>query len=156
MPKFGSASLKNLGTCQNDLQILAKEVVKTYDCACIFGHRTPEQQHKLFEQGRTQIGGVWTVTSPIDIVTQCDGFEILSAHNQFPSHAMDLAPCINGKISWDKCQCYHFNGFVTGVAEMLLHQGKMQHRIRSGADWDSDRDVNDQKLRDLVHFEIIM
>lgn len=42
-----------------------------------------------------------------------------------------------------------------GLAQKLKEEGKMSHSVRYGGDWDSDKDIDDQNFRDLVHFELI-
>ena len=70
-------------------------------------------------------------------------------HNSLPSLGVDVAPYISGKgIVWEESQCYHFSGYVKGVADTL------GINIRAGADWDGDDDISDQTFLDLVHFEI--
>jgi len=69
-----------------------------------------------------------------------------SKHNTLPSLAVDVAPL---PIDWrDIKRFYMFAGFVRGVAS------QMKIPIISGADWDGDWDIKDQRLHDLVHFEI--
>ena len=132
MAKFGRTSRKRLNTCDNRLQELFDVVVKTYDCTIVEGHRGMIKQNFYY----------YTKKSKLKFPN--------GKHNTKPSLAVDAAPYIKGKgIVWDKAQCYHFAGFVLGVATA------MGINIRCGADWDGDKDVNDQKFKDLVHFELL-
>ena len=131
MAKFSERSLDKLSTCHKDLQKLAKAVVKNFDCTVVTGHRNSFVQDILFKQGKSQ------VKYPN------------SKHNSSPSMAVDLSPYINGKASWNNLQCYFFAGYVKRVAEEL------KIKIRMGADWDMDRDVNDHKFKDPCHFELV-
>ena len=47
MPKFGKKSKERLASCEKDLQILFKEVVKHFDCTVTQGHRKVAEQEKL-------------------------------------------------------------------------------------------------------------
>ena len=49
---------------------------------------------------------------------------------------------------------YYFAGYVLGVAYRLKQSGEISHDIICGADWNNDRDIKDQKLIDINHFEI--
>ena len=132
MPKFGNTSLTRLKTCDQELQLLALAVVKTFDCTVVCGHRTEAEQTKAYNNGKSKL-------------KYPD-----SKHNSFPSKGIDLAPYISGKgIVWDANQCYFFAGYVLATAKML------GINIRWGGDWDSDMDVNDQNFNDLVHFELV-
>jgi hypothetical protein len=43
-----------------------------------------------------------------------------------------------------------------GVADRLYKIGTITHRIRNGADWDMDHDVDDTTFWDATHFELIL
>ncbi len=132
MPRFSRSSNIKLGTCHPKLQKLFREVIKEVDCTIVWGHRGKEIQNDLCEAGASQ--KEWPD----------------SKHNVVPSMAVDVAPYISGKGPvWEPRQCYYFAGYVMAVAERL------GIKIRCGADWDSDFDVNDQNFRDVCHFEII-
>jgi peptidoglycan L-alanyl-D-glutamate endopeptidase CwlK len=143
MAKFGKSSLARLETVHKDLQIVFKEVIKYFDCTVVFGHRSPEKQNELYQQGRT---------TPGSIVTYKDGYEKLSKHNHSPSLAVDVVPY---PIDWgDTDRMRYFAGFVMGIAKMLKEQGKIENNIVWGADWDGDTELNDQKFVDIPHFQI--
>lgn len=132
MPKFSRSSNMKLGTCHPQLQRLFREVIKEYDCTVVWGHRGEVDQNDAYSMGNSEKR--WPD----------------SKHNQVPSLAIDVAPYVVGKgIVWEVRQCYFFAGYVMRVAKELGIE------IRTGADWDGDFDVNDQKLRDVCHFEII-
>jgi peptidoglycan LD-endopeptidase CwlK len=129
---FSVSSMNKLKTCHPDLQRLALEVVKQYDCTVVCGHRPEYEQNLAVAQGNSK------VNYPN------------STHNETPSTGIDLAPYIAGEgISWDSRQCYYFAGYVLRTAEVL------GIKIRWGGDWDGDRDIKDQSFNDLVHFELI-
>ena len=128
MPKFGRKSRVQLSSCHADLQKLFNEVIKYYDCTVIEGYRSNEDQLKAFNAGKSKIksGG---------------------KHNHLPSLAADVVPW---PIDWgDKNRFYHFVGYVKATADQL------NIKIRCGADWDNDNDLNDQTFFDLAHFELI-
>jgi len=131
MPAFSEKSKRRLNTCHKDLQTLFTEVVKTYDCTVIEGHRDEATQDRYFQQGQSKLQ--WPN----------------SKHNSSPSVAADVAPYVGGKISFDDRQCAAFGGYVKGVAQ------QMGITIRWGGDWDGDNDINDQSFNDLVHFELV-
>ncbi len=123
-----------LESCHTLLQRLFNEVVKVMDCTILEGRRGEARQNELHASGASKV------------------FYPNSKHNKLPlSHAVDVAPYISGKPSFERFQCYHFAGYVLSVAEHLGIAG----RIRWGGDWDCDHDVNDQDFRDLLHYEII-
>lgn len=129
MPYFVERSKNRLNTCHKDLQTLFNKVVATYNCTIIEGHRCEADQNACFNDGKSTLE--WPK----------------SKHNCMPSKAIDVAP-------WpldfdDKARFYHFAGYVMGIASVL------GIRVRWGGDWDQDKDFNDQRLNDLVHWELV-
>lgn len=130
MPSFSKSSVQKLSTCDPRLQKLFNEVIKYFDCTIAVGIRGKEDQDLAFNTGKSKLK--WPN----------------SKHNKIPSLAVDVAPFINGTISWDHEQCTYFAGAVKGIAVMLGIP------ITWGGDWDKDNDIKDNKFDDLVHFEI--
>ena len=142
MPSYSAKSRSRLETCHENLQILFNEVVKSFDCTIVSGHRTREEQAALYAQGRDKPG---------NIVTTKDGVVELSKHQgvdgEEPSWAVDATPY---PIDWaDEERMVYFAGFVKGVAS------RMGIKIRWGGDWDSDTETDDEGFRDLPHYELV-
>lgn len=124
-----------LSSCHPDLILLANEVARDEDCMVLVGHRVKEEQEYAFNAKLSELN--WPN----------------SKHNDIPSSAFDLVP---KPLNWnDKVKFYQFSGIVIGIARRLFNEGKMHHKIRWGGDWDSDGDLHDQNLMDLVHFELL-
>jgi len=68
-------------------------------------YRSPEVQRKLYVQGRFGNYG--------EIVTNCDGTNVKSKHNEFPSRALDVAVLISGKATWDETIYYPLGPLCT-------------------------------------------
>ena len=130
MPGFSRSSKSKLLTCHPQLQALFNEVISTYDCKILCGHRGEKKQTKAFLKGSSKV--------------QYPN----SMHNQNTSLAVDVAPF---PIDWhDMRAWYHFGGYVKRTAE------DMGINIRWGGDWDGDFDLKDQNFNDLPHFELIL
>lgn len=136
MSKFSESSKAKLATCHRDLQTLFNHVILEYDCTVVCGTRSQADQDKAYNEGNSK------VRYPN------------SKHNTTPSLAVDVAPYEKSGIDWGKLQSAHFAGYVKGVADQLYRIGSITHRIRFGADWDSDDDVDDTNFWDACHFEI--
>jgi peptidoglycan LD-endopeptidase CwlK len=136
MPIFSQISKDRLSTCNFELQILFNYVIQFYDCTIVCGFRTKEDQEKAFADGFSKVHYPGT-------------------HSTKPSVAVDVAPYEKTGIDWSKTQSAHFAGFVIGIAYLLYKQGLMKHKIRSGADWNSDNDIDDTTFWDANHFELI-
>ena len=135
MSGYSNASLKRLETCHSDLQLLFKEVINYCDNIVLIGYRGEEEQNQAVLEGRSKL------KFP------------LSNHNSLPSMAVDIAPY---PVDWNNTKSfYYFAGFVKGIAEKLLKEGTISHKIRWGGDWDSDNDFKDNTFNDLVHFELV-
>ena len=128
MPKFGSTSKRRLSTCEKDLQLLFKEVVKGFDCTIVCGYRGEKDQNEAYERGNSK------VKYPH------------GRHNANPSRAVDVAPY---PIDWsDRDRFHYFAGYVKGIAS------QMGIDVIWGGDWDNDTDLKDNGFDDLVHFEL--
>lgn len=129
MANFGAQSLAKLKQCHPNLQSLFATVIKGYDCKVTTGYRSAEEQQIAFDKGNSE-------KKPGE-----------SKHNIYPSIAIDVYPY---PIDYDKRErFYYFAGYVLRTAEVL------GIKIRWGGDWDSDKDLYDQHLFDLVHFELV-
>lgn len=127
--KFSHQSEAKLVECDPRLQGLFREVVETYDCTILEGHRGQAQQDADFAVGVSKLK--WPE----------------GKHNGTPSLAVDAAPY---PLDWkDLKRFYHFAGFVQAIA---LRRGLT---IRWGGDWNGDHDFKDQNFNDLVHFELV-
>jgi len=128
MGQFSQQSQKRLDTCHPLLQMIFYDIVRTFDCSIIDGHRPMHRQNQLYREGKSKL------------------IYPNSKHNQFPSLAVDVAPY---PIDWaDIRRFYYFGGYVLGVVRSI------GIKIRWGGDWDGDRQVKDQEFNDLIHFEL--
>lgn len=127
---FGEASKKELATCDQRLQRLFNEVIKHWNCKVLDGKRTED------EAAATRAAGTSHTNHSKHVFP-------LGA----PSLAVDVSPY---PVVWgDRERFYAFGGFVVATA---IHMGI---KIRWGGDWDGDRDLHDQSLYDLPHFEVV-
>lgn len=128
MSEFSERSQKELSTCHEDLIELFSEVVKYFDCTVLTGHRNEADQRKAVALGNSK--APWPT----------------SKHNSKPSRAVDAAPY---PIDWDDRERFIlFAGFVLGTATHLGVQ------LRWGGDFNGNRRTKDERLSDLVHFEL--
>jgi peptidoglycan L-alanyl-D-glutamate endopeptidase CwlK len=74
---------------------VCSELILHFDFSVICGHRSNDQQDRLYAQGRTEAG---------PIVTYKRGGQ--SIHNTSPSRAVDLAP-YRGGVVWDDEGLFH-------------------------------------------------
>jgi len=143
MFKFGKNSLKKLSTCEDDLQLIAHESLKisTVDFGIGEGHRTLKRQKELYDKGYSRI----------------DGISKKGKHNFSPSKAFDIYVYVSGKpkLAYDKMHLAYIGGVILTVANKLLNDGLISHKVRWGANWDGDGELlYDQNLQDLPHFEL--
>lgn len=112
---------------------LVWEVAEYFPLVIICGERTKAEQDEAYYSGHSQLK--WPS----------------SKHNIVPPEtvcfAVDFAPL---PLNWkDRERMYYLGGFVRAKAQ---HLGI---NLRYGGDWDSDGDIHDEQLRDLVHYEIV-
>lgn len=138
MNVFSGVSRKRLLTCHKDLQVLFAYVIQGFDCTIVCGHREKADQDRAFAEKKSKL------KYPN------------SKHNKIPSLAVDAAPYEHGMIDWNKSQVIAFAFYVKGVADMLYMQKKMTHKIRLGADFNQNNDIDDESFLDAPHFELIL
>lgn len=154
MPSFSARSKKALETCHPDLQLIANEAIQVYDFTVIFGHRTEEQQNKLYPK--------FTKVKWPD-----------SKHNKDPSEAIDVVPYVKGigALTGSRKQIHdlmlRFNKSQARIEQELWWQfGRLAAyfdqaarrndiSIRCGADWNSDGRLLDERFVDAGHFELV-
>lgn len=139
MPKFGAASLAQLMTCHNDLQVIANEAIKYIDFSITEGHRGKAAQELAFAKGNTQLHYPF------------------GNHNKLPSMAFDFAPFPTdwGDGAANTERWVFIAGYIMCIAEILLAQGKITHRARWGGDWNRNDDMRDEHFRDRPHIELV-
>lgn len=135
MAKFGATSLKQYNTLCEELQLVCDRAIQVFDFSIVEGFRGEAAQNQAFMKGASKVK--WPN----------------GKHNKLPSDAMDLAPY---PVDWsdeeDAIRRFvYLAGFVVGIAS------GMGITLRWGGDWNSDRDIRDEKgkLRDWGHFEVI-
>lgn len=132
--KFGSTSLARLESCDPKLQVIMRAAIAQglIDMTVTEGHRDQETQDRYFREGKSRV--------------QFPN----GKHNSRPSRAVDIAPYINGKLSYDQRHCCYMAGLIMGIARSL------GVKLRWGGNWDQDGEiVTDQAFQDLVHFELV-
>jgi peptidoglycan L-alanyl-D-glutamate endopeptidase CwlK len=132
--KFGKTSQGKLYTVHPNLEIIMEEALDTgiMDFSIIEGHRAKGQQNRYYDLGKSKVK--WP-----------DG-----KHNKIPSDAVDAAPWINKRISWNKFHCCVLAGIILACA------AKRGIKLRWGGNWDMDSEpITDQDFQDLVHYELV-
>ena len=133
MPKFGSASLAQLATCDERLQVVAHSVITRYDFAVIEGHRGKAKQNAAYAAGNSQ--KKWPN----------------GEHNGRPSRAFDVMPW---PVDWsDDPKNLQRCVLLAGI--MLATGWHLGVALRWGGDWDKDGDTRDERFRDYGHFELV-
>lgn len=142
MHQLSNRSKQRLATCHPDLQLIISTAINISDIdfGVSEGHRSIEKQQQYFAEGKSKI----------------DGVTKKGKHNYEPSLAVDIYPWIEGKADWDNEHLSYLSGIIHAVAEMLLREGRITHRIRWGGNWDMDGTIiTDQTFQDRPHFELI-
>lgn len=140
--KWSRVSQSRLYTCVPEIIAVCDKVIETADCKVLYGHRTPQEQYRLYRAGKSL----------------CDGYRKLSYHNHLPSKAVDLVLC---PVLWPDAKDIFaderearlerfnaFGGYVLGIAH------GMGIPLSWGGDWDGDWNLIEHSFRDLAHFEV--
>ena len=140
--KFGHKSNEKLHSCHPDLQVILETAIglSPIDFGISEGFRAVELQQQYFKEGKSK----------------CDGVNIKSKHNYWPSLAADIYPFVEGKADWNNETLSFLAGFITAIAEMLFKEQIIEHKIRWGGNWDMDGEmITDQSFDDRPHIELI-
>ena len=131
---FGHTSRNRLQGVHPDLIICCKAALSygVVDFSVVQGLRTNEQQEELYAQGRTKPGKIVTWTMNSKHLAQEDGY----------SHAVDLAPFVDGGIDWNNIS--NFDILATLMFRAAMDTGV---RIGWGGHW--------KKTKDRPHFELL-
>ena len=129
---FGRSSMRELSSVDPRLKKLANIVLTIKDHSVIQGHRNKEEQNEAFRLGASELK--WP-----------DG-----KHNARPSMAIDVQtyPRPADEQALREEQLYLL-GLYRGVAH--CHHIK----VRTGADWDHDGEINDNEFDDFFHVEVL-
>lgn len=135
--KLSSRSKEKAVTCNHKIQDVVNFVLEHIDVGVIHGHRGEETQNDLYNKGASKLKFPH------------------SKHNTYPSNAIDLVIYVEGVGYIDektskKYRSYY--GFLAGLIHGYCSQ--KGYKVVWGADWDSDRNLEDQSFDDLMHFEI--
>ena len=149
---FGNRSNRSLNGCTNDLQVIAREAIKRtpfFDWGIHVGHRSVEEQQRLYAQGRETEG---------PIVTHIDGINRKSKHNHYPSKAFDFHIYVPGRpdLTWNEHAIIFIAGIIMSTAEDLRNRGVIRSKLRWGGNFDRDNVIGsaEGEFFDPVHIEI--
>ena len=151
---FGTASQTRLQELHPDLQLIMNETLDIMDISIAVGYRSKEAQEAAFNSGNSK------VHFPN------------SKHNQQPSLAVDVYPCVFGInalmgtpdqitqiMTMFKCNKQQANDYV--LKEIYAMQkivkgvaNKHDIKIVWGGDWDNDGNIYNNRFDDLGHFEL--
>lgn len=135
MRGYGATSRARLATCHPLLIMLFERVIARpdlpHDLSVLCGHRGRAEQDAAFASGVSKLR--WPK----------------SKHNLTPSHAVDVAPYVDGAVSWEWAHYHAVAPIVRAewaamVAEGLVPAGCS---LEWGGDWTS--------LRDGPHWQIV-
>lgn len=129
MPSFSPQSEKQLSTCDERLQKIARIAIEVMDFVVMEGHRGKEAQDVAVARGASKVS--WPH----------------GKHNSIPSLAMDVAPF---PIDWKDTERFVL---LHGVIKAIAHD--LGIKIRHGIDWDSDLNMREERFKDFPHIELV-
>jgi len=135
MYKWSKNSSRKLNTCHKILIDFFEDLIKIIpiDLTILYGYRGKTLQNGFYEAG-----------------TSKKKFPH-SKHNSKPSFAIDIAPYINGSVSWEKPYFLFIGGFI------LAEANRKGVKLRWGGSWSGNpTEIGHQKFDDLGHFELIL
>jgi peptidoglycan L-alanyl-D-glutamate endopeptidase CwlK len=135
---YGKSSTAKLKTVKHGLQFVCERALAygIMDASVIQGVRSGIEQDHYYDTGKSKVkwpNGKHNIKSPDEL-----------------AKAVDIAPYINGKVSWKKEHCYVWAGLMLAAAK---EEGV---NLRWGGCWSGKpEDIGNQDFEDLVHFEVM-
>lgn len=146
MPTFGTTSKKNLAECDTRLQRLFNFVIQHWDCTIIDGARTIEEQRRNVAKGVSKT--MHSKHLPDKVNGKSKAVDAMPYPIDWAAIQKGLDAVKRADGGMEVLEAYMFQGFVAGVAAV------MGIPIRQGADWNTNREFEDQTFHDLPHTEI--
>lgn len=141
MARFGAVSRAHLAEVHPRLQELFNFVIKHWDCSITDGLRTVEEQRKNVRKGVSKTMNSKHLTGrAIDALPYPFNWTKIT-------RGLNALKAADGRM--EIAELYMFQGFVAGVA------AAKGIPIRQGADWNSNRQFEDQTFHDLPHTELV-
>ena len=127
MARFGKRSRSRLKGVNPKLVNILNEAIKLMDLTILEGLRSVERQKELVASGASKT--------------------MKSKH--LKGWAVDVTPY---PVDFDSAKGINRHYYMAGMLRGIAHMMKIP--VRSGADWDSDGEIKDQRFNDLVHLEL--
>lgn len=137
MYEYGKTSKQILSGADHKLIFIFEKAIELglIDISILESIRVKKTQDRYYKEGKSKVK--WP-----------NGKHNITEKNQ-KSKAIDAAPFVNGKASFDYKHCIFLAGVVCGLGETY------NIKIRWGGNWDMDGEpVTDQEFQDLVHYEL--
>jgi len=135
---YGSTSEKRKATCDPRIRLVFDVAIAMglIDISIIEGERSMKDQNRYFSTGKSKVK--WPDSK----------HNVVKPGGQ--SLAIDAAPYINDKISFDYNRCCLLAGIILAIGKTF---GVV---IRWGGCWSGNpADIGNQNLNDLCHYEVI-
>ena len=120
---FGRRSLSRLSTCHPVLQHLMRKVIARDDLPCditvLCGYRNQAEQDAAYLAGNSKL------QFP------------KSKHNSSPSMAVDIAPYIDGGVSWDRAWYFKLAPLVKQTWLQMTAEERGGHLLHWGGEFQS-------------------
>jgi peptidoglycan L-alanyl-D-glutamate endopeptidase CwlK len=146
MYKFSENSLKEIYTCNQDLQLILQKAIELspLDFSIVQGARSVDEARKNFKNGASKLN-----PNKGEFSKHIIGKEV----GREDSLAVDICPYNNG-LKWnDDASFYVIAGIILAVAKDL------GVNVRYGGGWDLYKGANHlntkDQLKDLGHFELV-
>ena len=144
---FSTRSEDKIAKAHKDLQLILYEAIKDSDVDFGIAEtlRSYEDQLKYFLEGKSKLDP--------RIEEKCKK----AKHLRDPAEAADIYVHVKGKpeLTYDIKHLCFLAGVITATANRLYREGKVEHKLVSGLNWDKDGCIMyDQLFQDGPHFQI--
>lgn len=152
MFRFGNNSRSKLDQCHQDLIKIHETAISLsrIDYGISEGSRTIDRARELFNQGKSTLDPDEGELSKHVITAD---YPLAMATDIYIYHPVLI---IRRRLAYDVSSLCYIAGGIMSIADALLKEGEISHKVRWGGNWDMDGEIiSDQDFDDLCHFELI-
>jgi len=150
MNTYSPQSEGKMSTCHEDIQKVFRAVLTVFDHTIECGERGRADQDKAVAEKRSKTPWPRSKHNVVPPKTKSDAVDAMP----YPYSWADLEGK-NGTAQklMAMCRCYMFIGYVLGVSDEMYKRKEITAPLRSGSDWDGDKNISEETFVDLPHFE---
>lgn len=156
MNRYSWSSRSRLNTCDPRLIQVMEAVLPVFDHKILEGARDFELQRHYFETGVSKtMASKHVVDLKKDPEAKSKAVDVVPYPHRWDFEKDLLEAYKDGDLETAKAILHSIQRWAMFIGHVLQAAHDLGVKIRSGADWDGDKDLADQNFDDWPHFELV-